>query len=97
MSPTQYAKALVATLVGFLSGLLPSLDGSDLSAREVVTALVAGLVAGGAVFVTPNRPPAGQPSDPALSEQGHGDVGGLLYVLVTLVVLLVLLRLLHVY
>jgi len=53
-----YAKAIIAALTAFLSSLVTALDsGGSISAQEWLTALIALLVAGGAVFSIPNRPP----------------------------------------
>ena len=47
------AKALVAALIAGLSALVPTIDGG-LSGTELLTAVVAALVAGSAVFFVPN-------------------------------------------
>ena len=53
-----YAKAIIAALVTFLSSLVTALDsGGSISAQEWLTSVIALLVAGGAVFSIPNRPP----------------------------------------
>lgn len=69
MSPREYAKAIVAALVAFLTALVTGLTDDHLTALEWVVAALAAVTAGGAVFGVPNRPPAGQPADPSLSEQ----------------------------
>jgi hypothetical protein len=52
-----YAKAVIAALVAFLTGLATALDSGGISAAEWITSVVALLVAGGAVFSIPNKPP----------------------------------------
>lgn len=69
---TEYAKALVAALIGFLSALIPVTD-NGLTSTEVLTAVLAGLVALSATYVVPNKPPRGQPARPDVSEQGAVD------------------------
>ena len=52
-----YAKAIIAAVVTFLGALVTALDSGGISASEWLTALIAFLVAFGAVFSVPNRPP----------------------------------------
>ena len=52
-----YAKAIIAAAVTFLGALVTALDDGSISASEWLTAVIALLVAGGAVFSVPNRPP----------------------------------------
>jgi len=75
VNPSQYAKALVGALVAGLSALLPVME-DGLTATECVVAVIAALIALGAIFQTPNQAPAGQPADPDLSEQSGLDDGG---------------------
>jgi hypothetical protein len=63
------AKALVAAVIGLLGAVVTGLADGHLTAIEWVVAALAGVTAGGAVFGVPNRPPAGEASDPHLSEQ----------------------------
>lgn len=63
-----YYKAAAALAVPFLgsigSALLDdSAGGSNITASEWVTAVVLGLVAGGAVFAVPNKDPEGEHQD----------------------------------
>jgi hypothetical protein len=51
-----YAKAIIAALVAFLTALVTALEDDGISAREWITAVIALLVAGGAVFRIPNKP-----------------------------------------
>lgn len=83
---TRYTKTLVA-LLGALAtwGLTASEDGVY-SQPELWGALLA-LVTAAGVYAAPNRPPAGEPSDPAISEQGAADPV-LLGILVVLVLIL---------
>ena len=92
MSPRQYAKALVGCAVAGLSALLPVME-DGLTGTEVLTAVVAALVALGAVFAVPNQAPPGHPADPDLSEQSGVDDGHIEPVGLALVVLFVLLLL----
>jgi len=64
---SRYAKFISAALA-FL-GVLVSQGVLEGKAQDWVTALVAALGAA-AVYVVPNTPPAGQPSDPSISEVG---------------------------
>lgn len=52
-----YLKALVAALVAALVVVQQSLQAGTLSAYDYVSAVVAGLVALGAVFAVPNKAP----------------------------------------
>lgn len=55
---TQYLKAITAAIVTGLTAVLASWeDGGDLSAQEIVVAVIAALVALGGVWAVPNRPP----------------------------------------
>lgn len=68
---TRYSKALVAAVPFLLASLKVLSDGlgdGRVSAQEWITALIAGL-ATLLVYAVPNRRPAGQPSDPGVSEQ----------------------------
>ena len=90
---SRYAKAFTAFVTAFavpFAGAVTATSdaGSNVTQGEWITALVAGLVAGFATAAIPNKPPKGQPSDPAISEQGYGAVE--LLVVVILLVLLVL-------
>lgn len=58
-----YAKALVGALVAGLTALLPALADERLTSTEVVTAVIAFLVALGAVYAIPNRDPAADHQD----------------------------------
>ena len=72
MTPRQYAKALIGALIAGLSALTPSVQ-DGLSVTDVLTAVVAALIAGSAVFAIPNVAPVGQISDPNLSDQDAPD------------------------
>lgn len=52
-----YAKAIIAALLSGLTAIATGLAAGGLSWSEVVAALIAFLVSGGAVFSVPNRPP----------------------------------------
>jgi len=52
-----YAKAIIAAIIALLSSLITALDSGGISAQEWLTAVIALLVAGGAVFSIPNKPP----------------------------------------
>lgn len=52
-----YLKALIAAVVAGLSVILNSLNAGSLTARDYVAAVIAFLVALGAVFAVPNTPP----------------------------------------
>jgi len=73
VSPSQYAKAIVGALVAGLSALLPVME-DGLTATECVVAVIAALIALGAVFATPNQARAGHAADPDLSEQSGLDI-----------------------
>lgn len=51
-----YAKAVIAALIAGLTAIATGLVGGGLSWSEIITALIAFLVALGAVFSVPNRP-----------------------------------------
>jgi len=51
-----YYKAVAAALIAFLSAIATGLSNGHLSAQEWITAVIAFLVAGGAVFSVPNKP-----------------------------------------
>ena len=52
-----YAKAIIGALIAFLTAIVTALDSGGISAAEWVTAVVALLIAGGAIFSVPNKPP----------------------------------------
>ena len=56
MSPAEYAKAIVGALIAGLSALVPGLDGG-LTVAEAITAVIAALVAGSAVYTVGNAKP----------------------------------------
>lgn len=92
-SASRYAKAIAAFVsafaVPFAGALTETSDhGNIVTQGEWITALVAGLVGGFAVAAIPNRPPAGQPSDPGVSEQGHVDLAVVLVAVAAAVVVL---------
>ncbi len=55
-NPAIYIKAILAALVAGLSALATALDNGAISAQEAVTAVIATLVALGAVYAIPNAP-----------------------------------------
>jgi len=59
-----YAKAVIAALIAGLTAIVTGLVAGGLSWSEIVTALIAFLVALGAVFSVPNRPPFEPEEDP---------------------------------
>lgn len=54
MAVSQYAKAIVGAVIAGLSALGTGLDDGNLSTQEIVTAIIACLVALGVVFGVPN-------------------------------------------
>ena len=52
-----YAKAIIASLVSFLTAIATALDTGGISEAEWITAAIAFLVSFGAVFAIPNKPP----------------------------------------
>lgn len=56
-----YYKAVAGALTAFLSGLIAGLVDGDLDTAEILTALIALIVAGGAVFQIPNIPNPNKP------------------------------------
>jgi hypothetical protein len=66
-----YYKAFTGAIVAFLTAIITALDSDGISAQEWITAVIALLVSGGAVFAIPNirsnYPP--QPSEtPGVTE-----------------------------
>ena len=59
-----YYKAVAALLIALLTGLVTGLVDGDLDWVEILTAVVAMLVAGTAVFSVPNIKPAPPPAKP---------------------------------
>jgi len=51
-----YYKAVTAALVTFLTAIATALDSNGISSQEWITAVIALLVGGGAVFTVPNIP-----------------------------------------
>jgi hypothetical protein len=51
-----YYKAVAALLIALLTGLITGLVDGGLDTIEILSAVVAMLVAGGVVFAVPNRP-----------------------------------------
>jgi hypothetical protein len=52
-----YAKAIIAALVAFLTAIVTALETDGISASEWITAAIAFLISGAAVFSIPNKPP----------------------------------------
>lgn len=52
-----YAKAIIAALIAGLSALAAGLEDNSLTSQEWITIALAFVVALGAVFAVPNRPP----------------------------------------
>lgn len=51
----QYAKAILASVISGLSAIVTALGDNALSTQEIVTAVLAALVALGAVYGVPNK------------------------------------------
>jgi len=66
---SRYAKAIVAVLIAALTALQAALTDDRVTNNEwiIIALAVVGAVS---VFAVPNRPPKGEASDPAISEQG---------------------------
>jgi hypothetical protein len=79
MSPLEkaapYAKAIIAALVSFLTAIATALDSGGIDTQEWITAVVALLVAGGAVFSIPNRPPFVPEPEPTPSTRSSRQRG----------------------
>lgn len=93
---TRYNKSIIAGLAFLLAALKVVSDGlgdAVVSSQEAVAALVAGIAAL-LVYFVPNTPPAGQPSDPSMSETdpeaGVSDMGLLAAVCLALLLVVVL-------
>jgi hypothetical protein len=68
---TRYAKTIVASvpfLIAALKVLSDALGDGTVSGQEWIAVTIAALGAVG-VWAIPNKPPAGQPADPGVSEQ----------------------------
>jgi hypothetical protein len=68
---SRYAKTLVASvpfLIAALKVLSDALGDGTVSNQEWIGTAIA-LLGAAAVFTVPNKPPAGQPADPNVSEQ----------------------------
>jgi len=88
---SRYAKSIVAAAVAGLTVLAAALTDDTITTAEWVQIAVAVLGAIG-VYAVPNRPPAGEPADPRISEQGHSLIETILVaLLVSIVVTLTLL------
>jgi hypothetical protein len=60
-----YYKAVAGAVVAFLTAVITALDtGSHVTAQEWITAVIALIVAGGAVFAIPNTHPINPPTTP---------------------------------
>ena len=59
-----YAKAIIAAVISFLTAISTALEDGHISSQEIITALIALLIAGGAVFSIPNKPPFVPPEKP---------------------------------
>jgi hypothetical protein len=55
---TAYLKAIVAALIAGLTAVLSQWEDGGLTAQEIVTSVIAFLVALGAVWATPNSTPS---------------------------------------
>lgn len=70
---SRYVKTVIAILGGISAwGITAVSDGSSISPAEWF-GLLGTLATGLGVYAFPNTPPDGEPSDPAISEQGHAD------------------------
>lgn len=73
---SRYAKTLVAAvpfLIAALKVLSDALGDGTVSNQEWIGTAIA-LLGAVAVFSVPNKPPAGQPADPNMSEQDQDEV-----------------------
>jgi hypothetical protein len=70
---TRYSKTIVALLGALATWGVTAAEDNTYTQVELWGALLALATAAG-VYAFPNRPPAGEPSDPLISEQGHGTV-----------------------
>lgn len=52
-----YAKAIIASVISFLTALSTALVDGGINGQEWIAALIALLIGFGAVFAIPNRPP----------------------------------------
>ena len=70
-----YYKAITGALVAFFSALIAGLQEGGLSWTEILTAIIALLVGGGAVFTIPNiqsnYPPQETPTTPPTTEPNY--------------------------
>jgi hypothetical protein len=66
---TRYAKAIVAILGAAITSAvsLGLLEGKAAAWAQIALSALTAL----AVYLVPNKPPAGEPSDPTMSEQGQ--------------------------
>lgn len=88
---TRYIKSFVAVLVAGLTVLASAITDDKVTNAEWVNIALAVVGALG-VYALPNRPPAGEPSDPTVSEQdpqrGAVDVVTVLVIVLLVVVIL---------
>jgi len=66
-----YYKAVTGAVVAFLSALIAGLQDSGLSWTEILTAIIALLVGGGAVFTIPNIIPGTPSTTPTTEEPNY--------------------------
>lgn len=75
---TRYSKCIIAFLTALgtwgYTALAADSDGVVSVTAQEWFGLCGVLVAAFSVFAVPNRPPEGEPADPAMSEQGHADM-----------------------
>lgn len=85
---TRYSKLIVA-VVGAIATWASTLY-PDSAAVQQWVGLALALTTAFSVWAVPNQPPAGEPADPSVSEQGLTVLGIIVAVLVVLVLLAVL-------
>ena len=61
------AKALIASVVAFLTAISTALGDGSISAQEWITALIALIIGFGAVFSVPNKPPFVSEQEPPVT------------------------------
>ena len=88
---SRYAKTAVAVLVAALTALQAAISDGHVTNNEWIIIALAAIGAAG-VYAIPNTPPAGQPADPNISEQGYGIVETVVGVLLILILVFLLLR-----
>ena len=88
---SRYVKCITA-LLGGLATWGSTAYADDVLSKAEGFGILAVLATAAAVYQWPNKPPAGEESDPAISEQGHADLATLCIAIVGALIAFLIVR-----